>query len=127
MNIDIINLNVFNHWGRLVKIYLKLPNSRWILVRDRLKQVTIRGGRKTTRYVLVGETLKEEPVIDDKRFESLTMPSGKVNKFIIKLLDRKNPQDSVIVLTPIDPETYRVDVHGIKLQDVKELMDSILE
>ncbi|MGB9828066.1 hypothetical protein IMZ38_03525 [Thermosphaera chiliense] len=110
-----------------MKIFMKLPSNRWILVKDRLKQVTIRSGRKTTRYVLVGETMKEEPVFPEKKFESLTIPSGRVNKFVIRLLDIRSPQDAIVILSPLDPENYQVEFTGINPQLIKDLINSVIE
>jgi hypothetical protein len=110
-----------------LKIFMKLPSNRWILIKDRLKQVTIRSGRKTTRYVLVGETLKEEPVFPQKKFETLTIPSGRVNKFAIKLLDMRTPQDAIVILSPLDPENYKVVFTGINPQLIKDLINAVIE
>jgi len=110
-----------------LKIFMKLPSNRWILVKDRLKQVTIRSGRKTTRYVLVGETLKEEPVFPGRKFESLSIPSGRVNKFVIRLLDIRTPQDAIVILSPLDPENYKIEFAEIDPQLVKDLIHSVIE
>ncbi|MGC8954106.1 MAG: hypothetical protein ACP5N5_05260 [Desulfurococcus sp.] len=68
-----------------MEVYLELRGNRWIRVTGRLKQVVVSKGRKSLRYVLVGETVDKPPSI--KGWYSMKVPAGGLNKLILKLIE----------------------------------------
>lgn len=68
-----------------MEVYLELRGNRWIRVTGRLKQVVVSKGRKSLRYVLVGETVDKPP--STKSWYSMKVPASGLNKLILKLTE----------------------------------------
>ncbi|MEM1639825.1 MAG: hypothetical protein QXJ69_07145 [Desulfurococcaceae archaeon] len=89
-----------------MKVYLKLRNGEWVLITKKIEQTTITKKRRTTRYILAGETVESAPRLN--KYDSMKIPGSIVNKVVSKLLDVNENDEVVIEL--LDPEHYIVKV-----------------
>ncbi|MEM4718231.1 MAG: hypothetical protein QXE81_05680 [Desulfurococcaceae archaeon] len=89
-----------------MKVYLKLRSDLWLVITKKIEQVTITKKKKTTRYILAGEST-DNPVISEK-YVSIRVPRGVVNKVISKLLDLS--EEGVAIIEPISPEQCLIKV-----------------
>jgi len=90
-----------------MQIYLELRGKRWIRVSGRLKQVVVSKGRKSLRYVLIGETISGPPQVSDAY--SRKIPSSKLNKIILRLIESRKDHTIVFEKTGVDEYTAKTD------------------
>jgi len=90
-----------------MQIYLELRGKRWIRVSGRLKQVVVSKGRKSLRYVLIGETISRPPQVSNAY--SRKIPSSKLNKIILRLIESRKDHTIVFEKTGVDEYTAKTD------------------
>ncbi|ADV65211.1 hypothetical protein Desmu_0908 [Desulfurococcus mucosus DSM 2162] len=90
-----------------MEVYVELRGNRWIRVTGRLKQVVVSKGRKSLRYVLVGESVGELPKLDGKY--ALRIPASKLNKVILRLIEEGKGYIIVFEKTGVDEYTAKAE------------------
>jgi hypothetical protein len=91
-----------------VKIYLKTRSGKWMIINRKLEHVVIRGKKKSTRYILAGETT-DPPSYTTTTIRELELPATHVTKLISALLDKKR-EKLVVVIEPKSSTLYSVKV-----------------
>jgi len=106
---------------KIMKIYVKLRNGEWMLITRKIEQTTITKNRRTTRYILAGETASSVPSLG--KSDSLRVPGGIVNKVISKLLD-VNGEDAIII-EPLNKEYYVIKVPRNNREVVEKILSEL--
>lgn len=89
-----------------------------MLITRKIEQTTITKKRRTTRYILAGETAGSAPSLN--KYDSLKIPGNIVNKIISKLLDVGGDDEAVIEL--FNSEHYVVKVPRGKSNIVEKIL-----
>jgi hypothetical protein len=103
-----------------VKIYLKTRSGKWMIINRKLEHVVIRGKKKSTRYILAGETT--DPPSYTTTIRELELPATHVTKLISALLDKKR-EKLVVVIEPKSSTLYSVKV----TEGDASIIDAIVE
>lgn len=105
-----------------MKVYVKLRDDLWLMVTKKIEQTTVTKKRKTTRYILAGESIDAPPQIG--KHEALRIPRSMVNKVISRLIDIE--KDHTVIIEPKSPEVCVIkapkDAIGLVETTVKEIM-----
>lgn len=83
-----------------MRVYVKLRDDLWLLVNRKIEQTTVTKKRKTTRYILAGESV-DKPEIGEA-YESVKIPRSIVNKVISRLIDVED--DHIVIIETKTPE-----------------------
>lgn len=99
-----------------------MHNGKWILISNKMEQTFISGGRKTSRYILVGSIVDKPPLITDN--ETLSIPANIVNRVISRSLSIEDPVS--VVLEPQGRGHYLIHFPREKRNIVGSVLDEVL-
>ncbi|MEL9908178.1 MAG: hypothetical protein QXP97_00255 [Desulfurococcus sp.] len=106
-----------------MEVYLELRGNRWIRVTGRLKQVVVSKGRKSLRYVLVGETIDKPPSTES--WYSMKVPTGGLNKLILKLIEEN--KGHIVVFEKSEDSEYVAKTESMEaLELVRKTIRDVL-
>lgn len=103
-----------------VKIYLKTRSGKWVLISSKIEHVVVKGKKRSTRYILAGESTDPPGYTTIKKV--LELPASTTTKLILALLDKKR-EKLVVVIEPKSESHYSVKV----VEGEPSIIDTIIK
>lgn len=99
------------------RLYLKLRNGTWLLIKRRGTIVPLSGARV---FGLIGESIEGEPSIECEKIDTIYISAFRITRYLLRILE-EGVKGTLLAL-PVTKETYKLEVCNAPKNYVNKLI-----